>query len=81
MKCGTSVKVASSGPMVAVEDSSHSSIMNASSISISSPQEPTTLRNVCLQPGGAISRGRAGSSVPGWPATGTGCWRGVSSNA
>jgi hypothetical protein len=37
------------------------------------PQQPTIRRQHSPAPAGAHSRGRAGSSVPGQPATGTGC--------
>ena len=64
-------------PTSGVESASNSSSSNAVSMSSGWPQLPVTSRKNSRAPGGAISRGRAGSSVPGQGGTGTGCCRGA----
>ena len=73
VKCGTSWKRQPQRPdldrragLVLLERRTRCSIRS------SLPQAPTTRRKVAAAPGGAISRGRAGSSVPGMRRTGHG---------
>ena len=72
-KCGTGWKLAWTSPTSTRSPAEYSSIRKALSIRSSLPQAPTTRRKVSTAPGGAISRGRAGSSVPSQVWTGTGC--------
>jgi hypothetical protein len=77
-KCGTGRKASASGPSVKVSSGAYSVSANArSTSSVGIPDPEQTCRKASAAPAGAISRGRAGVSVPGCPPTGTGCWRGA----
>ena len=65
------------GPIASSSVGAYSCSENARSIRSSIPHAPDTRRNTSAAPAGAYRSGRAGSLVPGQPATGTGCWRGA----